>query len=481
MDELMYFELPANKSSIIKVLGVGGGGSNAVNHMFRQGIKDVDFIVCNTDAQALANSPVPVKIQLGASLTEGGGAGNKPEVGRQAAIESLDNLTEILAVNTRMVFITAGMGGGTGTGAAPVIARAARELGILTVAIVTIPFKNEGPRRVNQALEGIGELEKHVDSLLVINNEKIRQIYGDLKLSEAFAKADDVLTVAAKGIAEIITVHGFINVDFADVKTVMTNSGVSILGTGMASGEGRAIGAVKEALNSPLLNDTDIKGAKNILLNVISGDEEVTMDEIGQIIDYVKDCSGIHTDLIWGNGTDQTLGSRISVTIIATGFSAGSIPELYIRKRQLEHLPLEENPSDREEESYFVVKDAPADKTNPVNSQRTIEFDVNAVDDDLFRNISRVRKPVDARKAGERVNAIKRTQEELRELKQNVQQTDKDIDELENTPAFKRKQIQLDSQKFSDETKVSRYSLTDDEDSQVKLSKENPYLHGAVD
>jgi cell division protein FtsZ len=319
--------------------------------------------------------------------------------------------------------------------------------------------------------------------LLVINNEKIRHIYGDLRLSEAFAKADDVLAVAAKGIAEIITVHGFINVDFADVKTVMTNSGVAILGTGMASGEGRAIGAVKEALNSPLLNDTDIKGARNILLNVISGDEEVTMDEIGQIIDYVKDCSGIHTDLIWGNGTDQALGSRISVTIIATGFSAGNIPELYIRKRQLEHIPLEENPvTDSEEESYFVVKDAPANKSNTTpNSQRTIEFDLNAVDDDLFRDISRVRKPVDTRKAGDRVNAIKRTQEELRELKQSVRQTDKDIDELENTPAFKRKQIQLDSQKFSDETKVSRYSLTDDESSQVKLSKENPYLHGAVD
>jgi len=479
----MYFELPVNKSSIIKVLGVGGGGSNAVNHMFRQGIKDVDFIVCNTDAQALANSPVPIKIQLGVSLTEGGGAGNKPEVGRQAAIESLDNLAEIMSVNTRMIFITAGMGGGTGTGAAPVIARAAKELGILTVAIVTIPFKNEGPRRVNQALEGIAELEKHVDSLLIINNEKIRQIYGDLKLSEAFAKADDVLTVAARGIAEIITVHGFINVDFADVKTVMTNSGVSILGTGMASGEGRAISAIKEALNSPLLNDTDIKGAKNILLNVISGDEEVTMDEIGQIIDYVKDCSGIHTDLIWGNGTDQALGSRISVTIIATGFNAGNIPELYIRKRQLEHIPLEENPvTGPDDETYFVVRDAPESKSVPApGTQRTIEFDLKAVDDDLFRDISRLRKPVDMRKAGDRVTAIKRTQEELRELKQSVKQTDKDIDELENTPAFKRKQIQIDSQKYSDETKVSNYSITDDESSQVKLSKENPYLHGAVD
>ena len=483
MDELMPFELPVNKSSIIKVLGVGGGGSNAVNHMFRQGIKDVDFIVCNSDAQALANSPVPVKIQLGASLTEGRGAGNKPEVGRQAAIESLDNLAEILTINTRMLFITAGMGGGTGTGAAPVIARAAKELGILTVAIVTIPFKNEGPRRVNQALEGITELEKQVDSLLVINNEKIRQIYGDLRLSEAFSKADDVLAVAAKGIAEIITVHGFINVDFADVQTVMTNSGVAILGTGMAEGEGRAIEAAKQALNSPLLNDTDIKGAKNILLNVLSGEDEVTMDEIGQIIDYVKDCSGINADLIWGNGTDPNLGDKISVTVIATGFNGGNIPELYIRKREIDRIPLTEYPvPETEEDNIFVLKDAPAQKTGMTSpAQRTIEFDLKTVDDDMFRDISRVRRPVDTRKASDRVNAIKRTQEDLRELKQSVHQSDREIDELENTPAFKRKQIQIDPQKFSDETKISRYSLSDDEKSQVKLSKENSYLNGAVD
>lgn len=478
----MPFELPVNKSSIIKVLGVGGGGSNAVNHMFRQGIKDVDFIVCNSDAQALANSPVPVKIQLGASLTEGRGAGNKPEVGRQAAIESLDTLSEILSVNTKMLFITAGMGGGTGTGAAPVIARAARELGILTVAIVTIPFKNEGPRRVTQALDGIAELEKQVDSLLVINNEKIRQIYGDLRLSEAFSRADDVLAVAAKGIAEIITVHGFINVDFADVQTVMTNSGVAILGTGTAEGLDRAIEAAKQALNSPLLNDTDIKGAKNILLNVLSGEDEVTMDEIGQIIDFVKECSGVNADLIWGNGTDPNLGAKISVTVIATGFNGSNIPELYIHKRVINRLPLNEYPvPENEEENIFVVKDAPTPKTGMIPSQRTIEFDLNAVDDEIFRDINRVRKPVDTRKAGDRVNAIKRTHEDLKELKQSIRQSDQEIEELENTPAFKRKQIQIDPQKFSDETKISRYSLTDDENAQVKLSRENPYLHGAVD
>lgn len=478
MDELMQFELAVNKSSIIKVFGVGGGGSNAVNHMFRQGIKGVDFIVCNTDAQALANSPVPVKIQLGASLTEGRGAGNKPEIGKQAAIESLDAITEVLTGNTRMLFLTAGMGGGTGTGATPVIANAARELGILTVAIVTIPFKNEGPRRINQALEGIGEVEQHVDCLLVINNEKIREIYGDLKLSEAFSKADNVLAVAAKAIAEIITVHGFINVDFADVQTVMVNSGVAILGTGTARGEGRAIEAVKQALNSPLLNDTDIKGAKNILLNVISGSDEVTMDEIGQIIDYVKDCSGINSDLIWGNGNDSDLGPEISVTIIATGFSSISIPELYIRKRHLERIPLDEKQEMNNDDTAFVLKDA----SNTIYpSQRTIEFDLTAVDDDLFNGISRINKPTDIRKSSERVNIIKRTQEELKDLKSSNSQTEKDIEELENTPAYKRKNLQIEMPKHSDETKISKYSLSDDEDSNVKLSKENPYLHGAVD
>lgn len=474
----MNFDLPANKSSIIKVLGVGGGGSNAVNHMFRLGIKDVDFIVCNTDAQALANSPVPVKIQLGASLTEGRGAGNKPEIGRQAAIESSDNINELLKVNTRMLFITAGMGGGTGTGAAPVIAKAAKDLGILTVAIVTIPFRNEGPRRINQALEGIAELENNVDSLLVINNEKIRQIYGDLRLSEAFSRADDVLAVAAKGIAEIITVHGFINVDFADVQTVMTNSGVAILGTATATGEGRALEAIKQALNSPLLNDTDIKGARNILLNIISGEEEVTMDEIGQIIDYVKDCSGINSDLIWGNGTDLSLGDKISVTVIATGFNASNIPELYIRKKEVDRIPLADTVvTVNNEDSIFVVRDAPPQRPL-IGAQRTIEFDMTEAE--VLKTISRVRKPVDVDKAVERVNSIKRTQEELKELKHVNRPTDREIEELENVPAFKRKQIQIDNQKYSDETKISKYTLADDDES-VKLSKQNPYLHGAVD
>lgn len=464
MDELMHFDIPVNKSSsIIKVLGVGGGGSNAVNHMFRQGIKDVDFIVCNTDAQALANSPVAEKLQLGVTLTEGRGAGNKPEIGGQAAIESLDKISEILSSNTRMLFITAGMGGGTGTGAAPVIARAARELGILTVAIVTIPFKNEGPVRVNQALTGITELEKQVDSLLVINNEKIREIYGNLKVSEAFARADNVLAVAAKGIAEIITVHGFINVDFADVRTVMTNSGVAILGTGMAEGEGRAMESIRQALNSPLLNDTDIRGARNILLNVISGSDEVTMDEIGQIIDYVKNCSGINTDLIWGNGVDPSLGDKISVTVIATGFSARNIPQLYAHNKDIEKIILQEFREEPEsDKEIFVIKDAPRQpRTVNIPEQRIIEFEMKPTGTD-------------------KLNAIRRTQEEYFEIKQTSRQSDKEIDELENTPAFKRKKIPIDTGKISDETKISGYSFSDD-DAEIHLNRENSYFDPKVD
>ncbi len=476
MDDLINFDLPVNRSSIIKVIGIGGGGSNAVNHMFRLGIKDVNFVVCNTDAQALANSPVPVKIQLGASLTEGRGAGNKPEIGKQAAIESLDEIKEILSGNTRMAFITAGMGGGTGTGAAPVIAKTSKELGVLTVGIVTIPFKNEGPRRISQALDGIAEIEKYVDSLLVINNEKIREIYGDLRVSEAFSKADDVLAIAAKGIAEIITVPGFINVDFADVHTVMSNSGVAIMGSATAEGENRAIRAIQDALTSPLLNDNDIKGARNVLLNISSGTEEVTMDEIGQILDYVQERSGVNADLIWGNGIDTSLGKKISVTVIATGFATSSIPELYARKRQIDIIPLPDyNAVKATGESVFEVKDKPT--KDYTGSQQTIEFDLTS-SKDWF---SKVNTPVDIKKASQRVNTIKKTQQRIKELNINQADTDDYIDELENTPAYKRKKVKIEQVKHSDEVKVSQYSLVNDQDHQVKLSKDNPYLHDAID
>ena len=326
-EDLIDFSLPEEEASIIKVIGVGGGGGNAVNYMYKKGIKDVDFIICNTDAQALETSSIPIKIQLGESLTEGRGAGNKPERGEQSAIENLEDVNEVLADNTKMVFITAGMGGGTGTGAAPIIAKAAKEKGILTVGIVTIPFRFEGRQRLHQAIEGINKLKENVDSLLVINNEKLSEIYGDLKLSTAFSKADDVLATAAKGIAEIITLHGYINVDFEDVKTVMTDSGVAVMGSASAEGEDRAVNAIREALTSPLLNSNDVRGARNILLNISSGQEEVTMDEVGQITDYVQEAVGDSASIIWGTGQDANLENKISVTIIATGFENGLIPE----------------------------------------------------------------------------------------------------------------------------------------------------------
>lgn len=318
----MTFNLPKENSSIIKVIGVGGGGSNAVNHMYQQGIKGVDFIVCNTDSQALDLSPVPNKVQLGASLTEGRGAGSQPEMGRNAAIETIEDIKTILSVNTKMVFITAGMGGGTGTGAAPVIAQVARELGILTVGIVTIPFTFEGKKRRIQADEGLRQLKASVDTLLVICNDRLREMYGNLKIRESFAKADDILTTAAKGIAEVITVTGTINVDFEDVKTVMKESGVAVMGSATAEGEGRAINAVQQALASPLLNDDNIQGARYVLLNITYGAEEILMDEISAITDYIQEEAGQTADVIWGHGMDEKLGNKICVTVIATGFTS---------------------------------------------------------------------------------------------------------------------------------------------------------------
>src|SRR3984885_1785251 len=316
----MHFEMLKEKSSIIKVIGVGGGGGNAVNHMYKQGITGVDFIICNTDAQALELSPIPNKVQLGASLTEGMGAGSIPEVGKNSAIENIDDIKEMLGVNTKMLFITAGMGGGTGTGASPIIAKAAREMDILTVGIITTPFSFEGKRRKLQAEEGLEELKKYVDSFLVISNDRLRQIFGNLTLGSAFAQADNILTTAAKGIAEIITLPGYINVDFKDVRTVMKDSGVSIMGSSSAEGENRALKAVEGALLSPLLKDNEIEGARYILLNISSGDKEVTMDEVTIITDFIQEEAGLAADLIWGNCKDEALGDKLSVTIIATGF-----------------------------------------------------------------------------------------------------------------------------------------------------------------
>ena len=322
-DDLISLKLPdaTQEESIIKVIGVGGGGSNAVNHMFRQGIHGVEFVVCNTDIQALRQSRVKNRIQLGKELTEGRGAGCQPERGRLSAIERMDFIKTILEHNTRMVFITAGMGGGTGTGAAPEIARQAKELGILTIGIVTVPFSFEGKRKIEQAMTGIDELEEYVDALLIIANERLREIYGDLKLSDAFAMADNVLTIAAKSIAEIITVKGYVNVDFADVESVMRDSGVALMGAAEAEGEGRAMEALTNALISPLLNSNDIRGASNILLNMLYGEKEVTMDEISLITDSLREKVGRNVNVIWGTGKDETLGDKLRVAVIATGFN----------------------------------------------------------------------------------------------------------------------------------------------------------------
>ena len=318
---MMKFDLPKEQSSIIKVIGVGGGGSNAVNHMYRLGIKGVDFVVCNTDHQALDTSPVPTKIPLGQSLTEGRGAGSIPDVGKNAAIENLDDVNEILSKNTKMIFVTAGMGGGTGTGAAPVIAQAAKDMGILTVGIITVPFTFEGRKRRTQAEEGIEKMREAVDTLLVINNDKLREMFGNLTLVNAFENADDVLAIAAKGIAEVISVTGQINVDFNDVNTVMKDSGVAIMGSAEAEGENRAIKCVESALNSPLLNDNNIDGAKYVLLNITYGTQAVLMDEISDITDYIQEEAGSTADVIWGHGYDESLGDKLCVTIIATGFN----------------------------------------------------------------------------------------------------------------------------------------------------------------
>ncbi|MDD4143335.1 MAG: cell division protein FtsZ [Prolixibacteraceae bacterium] len=455
-----------NPGEEIKVIGVGGGGGNAVNYMFKQGIQDVDFLVCNTDAQALNSSPVSYKVQLGASLTEGRGAGNKPETGREAALENIEDVKEALSRNTKMVFITAGMGGGTGTGGAPVIAEACSELGYLTVAIVTIPFRNEGKRRIKQAIDGIAALEDHVDALLVINNERIREMYGDFGISEAFSRADNVLAAAAKGIAEIITVPGYINVDFADVETVMRKSGLALMGTGIASGKDRAAEAVQKALNSPLLNNSDIRGAKNILLNITSGVQEVTMDELGKISDYLQNMAGFDADLIWGNGKDESLGEDISVTLIATGFGKSSIPEITgDRKMAKEVHQLKDKPGRNEENAEM--------KSLSVNRKNQTEQESIAFKKEEDNN-------EEAKEELEFEVLYPKTVKERKGTADNTKidyssVSDEELEELENIPAYKRRQLRMNDPAYK--KKLSAWSVTNEN----KLKDKNSYLHGQVD
>ncbi len=358
------FDLPKNQSNVIKVIGVGGGGSNAVNHMYLQGIDGVDFVICNTDAQALQNSPIPTKIQLGVSLTEGLGAGANPEVGEQAAMESIQEIKQMLSSNSKMVFITVGMGGGTGTGAAPVIARVSRELDLLTIGIVTIPFGFEGKMRNDQAYKGIEKLRGYVDSLVVINNNKLREVYGNLGFKAGFSKADEVLSTAARGIAEVITHHYTQNIDLRDAKTVLSNSGTAIMGSASASGENRSEIAISKALDSPLLNDNKITGAKNVLLLIVSGSEEITIDEIGEINDYIQAEAKSNVNIIMGVGEDESLGTAISVTIVATGFNKDQQHEI----SNTEAKKIIHTLNDEQEASYDFsenkLRDYPIKQTN---------------------------------------------------------------------------------------------------------------------
>lgn len=544
----MQFEMLKDKSSIIKVIGVGGGGGNAVNHMYRQGITGVDFIICNTDAQALEFSPIPNKVQLGASLTEGMGAGSIPEVGKNSAIENIDDIKQMLGSTTKMLFITAGMGGGTGTGASPIIAKAAKELDILTVAIVTTPFAFEGKRRKMQANDGLDELKKYVDSYLVISNDRLREIFGNLTLGSAFSQADDILTTAAKGIAEIITVPGYINVDFKDVRTVMKDSGVSIMGSFACDGENRALNAVEGALASPLLKDNEIEGARYILLNISSGVREVTMDEVTIITDYIQEKAGLSADLIWGNCIDESLEDKLSVTIIATGFqTTEQRDEEKKNVKKISMLTPEEAPLVRPVEpvNSFIEPKAPVYTNEPVmkikeeikqsdlfgdlfngNKNRKaeepenvivrhtlleeeapavetpkdsgFEFEIKVAETDfvfetpavVFNNdIVPQREEIvetgaDDDKSDESIeDQLKKSKERILRLKDLSMKlrTSNGLQELENEPAYKRKQMQLQQVQHSSESQVSRFTLSNDEDGSTEIRPNNSFLHDNVD
>ncbi len=527
------------QTSIIKVIGVGGGGGNAVNHMFAQGIEGVDFVVCNTDMQALEASPVPVKIQLGNS---GLGAGAIPAVAEKAALESLDKLKAVLDTETQMVFITAGMGGGTGTGAAPVIAKFAREQGLLSVAIVTLPFRFEGRRKMLKAQQGITELRKNVDTLLVISNDKLREQYGDLGLGNAFARADDVLTTAAKGIAELITVHGYVNVDFEDVKTVMKDSGKAIMGSAVKSGEDRAYKAIEEAMRSPLLNDNDVSGAKNILLYISTGDQQdITMDEISVITDYISDkCGDNETDVIWGRGFDESMGESLGVTIIATGFDAKEkMQELFPdKKRPSQELLHEEEtmkmvyptgeetsgtdkiPDQTESElkdiSKLIHRSEPvvvsSDKSKQAEPVNKIVHKLNeSIDSEQHTSVREkesqgvaseaepppLKKFVKGQPSGvnenttsveeevskEELNAKlhKASEARKKKLAELSMLRSKPVSEQEKVPAYKRQHIQLSEPNYSSDSQVSRYTLSEDGKKNTIIKSDNSFLHDNVD
>jgi cell division protein FtsZ len=557
IDLAMDFQMPKNQSSQIKVMGIGGGGSNAVNYMFEHGINGVDFVICNTDSQALEASPVPIKIQLGASLTEGLGAGANPEVGRKAAEESADRITELLDANTKMLFLTAGMGGGTGTGAAPVIAEIAREKGILTVGVVTIPFSTEGGFRKKYADDGIAELKKYVDTLLVINNEKLIEVYGDLTFTQAFGKANEVLNTATKGIAEVISQHLMVNIDLNDARRVLENSGTAVMGQAEAEGENRAIEAVKEALDSPLLNDNDITGAQQVLLKIVTGagDDEIKMSELANIKNAIQKAAGTNVNIIEGIGIDADLGSKVSVTVIATGFEERRKPKgerkVTLGEDCLDSITSEENEGvsepttnvqqtlSLEDEIDFSIPtiDEPIAEVAPtvvndviepvVESHNTPEkivfdlgneFETNEVD--VLTETNEVESPdevIASIMLDEKIQEVQQTvvldldiegdviedptlnstetapvntevmKVEARERENRLRsismqlRTPSGLTSLEDVPAYKRNNIELEEPTHSSESEVSTYTLTNGSNNTTELKQNNSFLHDNVD
>lgn len=519
MADSYMFELPKHHKSIIKVIGVGGGGSNAVNHMYNQGIKDVEFVVCNTDAQALKSSPVPNRLQLGIGLTEGLGAGANPDIGKSAAIESKEEIRSMLSDDTKMVFITAGMGGGTGTGAAPIIAKIAKDMDLLTVGIVTAPFSFEGKKKTDAANKGIAELKENCDTVLVILNDKLREVHGNLPISKAFGEADNILTTAAKGIAEIITVPGYVNVDFMDVQTVMKGAGAAVMGSATADGEGRALRAAEMAISSPLLNNKDINGATKILLSIISGEEaELQMDELTEITEYIQEKAGDDAEVIFGHGIDSNHGQNISVTVIATGFEA---PELKTRPidSTKKVIDLESNREIdlRDENSLspkhlqttlFESKEAPKEEPQPeANSQE--EDDENELpagysflsklarkyeieeysprsqrDDDiedrnksLDNNFYEEKNKNFLEMKRQKLQEQARMREERLRGSSNHGMNNDDFKEKLEIPAYQRRQVRLSENSPSSERNISRYNLNDDDE----IMGDNKFLHDNVD
>lgn len=489
----MEFNLPKDQSSIIKVIGVGGGGGNAVNHMFEKGIRGVNYIVCNTDQQALDLSSVNNKIQLGPEITQGLGAGSLPEVGEKATLESADVIKEILENNTKMCFVTAGMGGGTGTGGAPVVAQIAKDMGILTVGIVTTPFSFEGRRKLLQADEGIKKLKASVDALIVVSNDKIREMYGDLGNEDAFSKADEVLLNGAKSISEIITIPGRINVDFADVEYVMKDSGIAIMGTGVAEGEDRALRAVQTALNSPLLDDNNITGAKNILINLSSGPAQVSLDEITAISNYVQDAAGNETDIIFGTSVDEALGDKLSITLIATGFEKKVYANTPVKK---EVVPLEtfvpketenivsQNEA-RQNNTIDLDFDAPTPNASAPKDEEMVlkEKEMPVEEPKLSFYTSTAAKTPEKKPAAEspRNEAYISHKQKLKDLSYKWESKQKD---LEDVPAYKRRGVNLDEVEDSSTNNNSKYTLDSfdvDGERKPEIRKNNKFLDDNVD